>query len=222
MPPPRGKGAQQERLGHQHDELAEQRQRPAFTWVNQEIGATFDNSAIGRTININGTAIAHSLAFTGTGYQFNGGALTVTAGGITADESVAINSHRHRRAPQAWTVAAGKTLTVWSIHTVISDLTLNGAGNTMITGSVDGGGAANFEARPAGRIIQNGPGSLTFTAAASCADTIVYNGGTLSLSMTGTNFSGGLDLAAPCCCRSAPAARFPAARWRTARWASAP
>ena len=56
---------------------------------------------------------------------------------------------------------------------------------------------SQFGGRPAGRIIQNGPGSLTFTSAASCADTIVYNGGTLSLNMTGTNFSGGLDLAAP-------------------------
>ena len=64
----------------------------AFTWVNQEIGATFDNTAVQHTIRISGTAIAHSLTFTGTGYSINGGALTVTAGGITANENVTINS----------------------------------------------------------------------------------------------------------------------------------
>ena len=120
----------------------------AFTWVNQEVGATFDNTATQRTIRISGTAIAHSLTFTGTGYSINGGALTVTAGGITANQSVTINSPLTVGAPQAWTVAPGKNLTAWSIHTVISDLTLNGAGSTIITGSVDGGGAANLEGAP--------------------------------------------------------------------------
>ena len=170
----------------------------ALTWVNQEIGTTFDNSTASRSIAISGTAIAHSLTFSAgaTGYFFNGGALTVTAGGITTSENVTILSPITIGGPQAWTVAAGKTLTVGSIHTVISNLTLNGAGNTTITGMVDGGGAANLEGQPAGQIIQQGPGTLTLTAAASC-DTIVYSGGTLSLGMTGTNFSGGLDLAGP-------------------------
>ena len=45
-------------------------------------------------------------------------------------------------------MAAGKNLAVWSIHTVISDLTLNGAGSTTITGIVDGGGRANLEGAP--------------------------------------------------------------------------
>jgi autotransporter-associated beta strand protein len=169
----------------------------AFTWVNQEVGATFDGSSSARDINIAGTVIAHSLTFNAPGYELNGGALTVTAGGITANQSVTLNTQLTVGAPQSWTVAAGQNLTAWSIHTVISDLTLNGAGSTTITGNVDGGGAANLEGQPAGRIIQNGPGLLAFTAAASCADTIVYNGGTLALGMTGTNFSGSLDLAGP-------------------------
>ena len=171
----------------------------AFTWVNQEIGATFDGTATRRSIAISGTAIAHSLTFStgGTGYFFNGGALTVTAGGITANENVTILSPITIGAPQAWTVAAGKTLTVGAIHTIISDLTLNSAGNMTITGNVDGGGAANLEGQPAGSIIQAGPGLLTFTAAASCARPIVFQGGTLALGMTGTNFSGGFDLAGP-------------------------
>ena len=51
-----------------------------------------------------------------------------------------------------------------------------------------------------------------FTAAASCADTIVWQGGTLVAGHDGGNFSGGLDLNGPLL-KSAPAARFPAARW---------
>ena len=103
----------------------------------------------------------------------------MTAGGITANQNVSISSPLTVGAPQSWTPAAGTTLTVGAIHTIISDLTLNGAGNTTITGSVDGGGAANSEGAPAGRIIQAGPGLLTFTSAASCADTIMFHGGTL-------------------------------------------
>ena len=55
-------------------------------------------------------------------------------------------------------MAPGKNLTVWSVHTVISDLTLNGAGNTTITGMVDGGGAANAEARARGQAHPERPG----------------------------------------------------------------
>jgi autotransporter-associated beta strand protein len=169
----------------------------AFTWVNQEVGATFDDTSNQRTIRISGTTIAHSLTFTGTGYSISGGALTVTAGGITANQSVTINSPVTVGAPQTWTVAAGQNLTVWGIHTVISDLTINAAGTVSISGSVDGGGVANLEGAAAGRIIQSGPGPLTFTSQASCADTVVWEGGTLSLGMTGSNFTGGLDLNGP-------------------------
>ncbi len=169
----------------------------AFTWVNQEVGATFDDTAAQRTIRISGTAIAHSLTFTSTGYSISGGALTVTAGGITANQSVTINSPVFVGAPQTWTVAAGQNLTLWSVHTVISDLTLNAAGTVSISGSVDGGGVANLEGAAAGRIIQSGPGLLAFNPTACCADTVVWQGGTLSLGMTGSNFSGGLDLAGP-------------------------
>ncbi len=167
----------------------------AFTWVNQEVGAVFDSTSPSskRSITISGTAIAHGLTFStaGTGYSFSGGALTVTAGGITASESVTFNSPITVGAPQSWTVAAGKTLTVGAIHTVISDVTFNGAGSATITGAVDGGGVANAEGAPAGRLVQDGPGTVTFTAAASCADNIIFYGGTLSIAMTGDNFTGG-------------------------------
>ena len=63
-----------------------------FTWVNQEVGAIFDSTASHRTITISGTAIAHALTFNATGYSIGSGNLTVTAGGITANDSVSITS----------------------------------------------------------------------------------------------------------------------------------
>ena len=71
----------------------------AFTWVNQEVGAIFDNTGANHAITINGTAIAHALTVSGTGYSFSGGSLTVTAGGITANNSFTINAPGHRGGP---------------------------------------------------------------------------------------------------------------------------
>ena len=107
-----------------------------------------------------------------------------------------------------------------SIHTIISDLTINSSGSVVITGTVNGGGAINTEGAAAGRLILGSSGSLTFTSAAACATDIVDYGGTLANSMTGTKFSGGI-LFAKACSRSAPAARSPAARSPTARWGAA-
>jgi autotransporter-associated beta strand protein len=163
----------------------------AFTWVNQEVGAIFDTTTSHRTITISGTAIAHALTFNATGYSIGGGNLTVTAGGITANDSVSITSPITVGAPQTWTVASGQTLTVGAIHTVISDLTFAGSGATTISGAVNGGGVLNSFGTPAGRLIVDGPGTLSFTAAASCADNIIFNGGTLTMAMTGDAFTGG-------------------------------
>ena len=65
----------------------------AYSWVNQETAAVF-NASPNNNITISGPAIAHGLTFNSgdTGYVFSGGSLTITAGGITADESVTINS----------------------------------------------------------------------------------------------------------------------------------
>ena len=117
----------------------------AYKWVNQETAATFDATGTNRTISISGTAIAHGLTFSAgaTDYSFTGGGLTVTVGGITAQESVTIDSPITIGGPQSWNVTSGKTLTVGAVHTVISDLTINGAGNTVISGAIDGGGVIN-------------------------------------------------------------------------------
>ena len=63
-------------------------------WVNQKTAATFDATANNRTIAIINPVIAHQLIFNASGYSLNNysnGALTVTAGGIQANQSVTIN-----------------------------------------------------------------------------------------------------------------------------------
>ena len=154
----------------------------AFTWVNQEVAATFDNTGGNRAITINGTAIAHALTVSGTGYSFSGGSLTVTAGGITANNSFAINAPVTVGAPQTWLTAAGQTLTInGDVHTVISTLTVNGAGNTYISGMIDGGGAINSEGAPAGNLIKNGAGTLSICGPSNYQSAITINAGTLNL-----------------------------------------
>lgn len=89
------------------------------------------STSTAKGITISGPAIAHSLTFNSgaTGYSFSGGSLTVTAGGISANESVTIGSPVTIGAPQTWTTAAGKTLTVnGNVSTIISTLTIAGAG----------------------------------------------------------------------------------------------
>jgi len=114
----------------------------AYAWENQETAATFGGA--GGAVTIDGTAIAHGVTINSTGYTFSGGALTVTAGGITANESTTINAPVTVGAPQTWTVATGKTLTVnGDLHTVISDLTISGNATVTVSGSVDGGGVIN-------------------------------------------------------------------------------
>ena len=115
-------------------------------------------------MSLSGTVIAHgvTIASGATGYVFNGvnnGALTVTGGGITAHESVAFNVPVTIGAPQTWTIDSGKNLTVGGIHTIISNLTINAAGNVYVNGAIDGGGALNASGAA--------PGSITFSGAGS-------------------------------------------------------
>ncbi len=161
-------------------------------WVNQETWATFDNSASNRTVSIINTVIAHQLTFgtvtTGTGnYTLNngsGGSLTVTAGGIQANESATINVPVTVGAPQTWTTASGKTLNVsGALHTIISNLTIDGAGTTIIGGPIDGGGILNTVGGDApGNLIKTGTGTLTLSGATSnYPATITVSAGMLSL-----------------------------------------
>jgi autotransporter-associated beta strand protein len=136
-----------------------------YQWANQETQANFTSSATRRTITISGSAIAHGLNFSATGYSISSGSLTVTGGGIVASESVTINSPVYIGAPQSWNVSAGKTLSITGpLHTVISDLTFSGAGDTTISSTIDGGGVINLVggAKPGG-LIQAGAGTVTLS-----------------------------------------------------------
>jgi autotransporter-associated beta strand protein len=143
-----------------------------YSWENKETAAIFAGTGGTTTVALSGTIIAHSLAFqplgTGSaGYSLSGGALTVTAGGITARESATIDSPLTVGGPQTWTVAAGKTLTLGtSIHTVISTLTVAGQGDTTILGAVDGGGTINALGAPAGGWLLTSSGTLSLAGAA--------------------------------------------------------
>ena len=171
-----------------------------YAWQNQETAATFAGTS--GTVTISWAAIAHSMTISSAGYLFSDGSLTVTCGGITANQSVTINSAVYIGGSQSWNVAAGKTLTVnGPLHTIISDLTFSGAGNTLVTGQLDGGGVLNIYggAKPGG-LIQSGAGAVTLNNTLDFAGDITANtgAGPLNLLPTGGgsiafsgNFPGG-------------------------------
>jgi autotransporter-associated beta strand protein len=154
----------------------------AYAWENKETSATFGGT--GGAVTISGTAIAHGLTINSgsTGYSFTGGALTVTGGGITANETVSINSPVTVGSPQSWTVASGKTLNVNNaVHTVISNLTITGSGNTTISGPIDGGGIINIYGGAApGNITKSGSGTLTLSGASYYTGRIAASAGTIN------------------------------------------
>ena len=156
----------------------------AYSWVNQETTAVF-NASPNNNVAISGPAIAHGLTISSgaTGYTFSGDSLTVTAGGIFAGESVTVNSPVTIGAPQAWTTAAGKTLTVnGNVSTIVSTLTVAGPGTTVINGVVDDGGAM---LGIGGGLTLSGPGTLNLTAANTYTNLTSVAGGALTLSGSG-------------------------------------
>lgn len=158
----------------------------AAVWQRETL-AVFN--AAGSTVAIDGTVIVHGLEFNAgaTGYAFSGGSLTVTGGGIVAQESVMINAPVTIGAPQTWSVAAGKTLTIANdVHTVISTLTIDGEGDTYIVGAIDGGGVINSLGAAAGDLVKNGTGVLTLAGANTYASDTTINAGTLILASTGS------------------------------------
>jgi autotransporter-associated beta strand protein len=153
-------------------------------WVNTENQATFDATATSRSITIINPVVTHGLVFNADGYTLNkflSGALTVTAGGIQANQSVTIKTAVTVGAPQTWTTAAGMTLNLTdSVHTVISNLTIGGDGNTTIGGSIDGGGVINTAGGAApGTITKTGAGTLKLTGAATYSVPLTVSAGTL-------------------------------------------
>ncbi len=147
------------------------------TWGNGENQAVF--SAAGGTITVGSYTSAHGLTFDAgaTGYSFTGGPLIVTGSGISVAESVTINSALTVGAPQTWTVASGKQLTVsGSLNLNISPLTITGGGTTQIGGPIHDastdpllGGAWTG---PVGTLTMDGSGLLILSGSNT------YSGGT--------------------------------------------
>ena len=131
-------------LRHQR-QLVEQLDRPAFTWVNQELQAIFDNTGSNRAITVSGTVIAHGLTFSTParpGYSFTGGSLTVTAGRHHGERKRHLQFARLHRRPAIWNVASGKTLTVngAAAHDHQRLTFSRRRQRTIIGGPIDGGG----------------------------------------------------------------------------------
>ena len=67
------------------------------------------------------------------------------------------------------------------MHTIISDLTIDGSGNTVITGPIDGGGMANiYGGAAAGNLIKNGTGMLTLSGASNYTGNITASSGVVN------------------------------------------
>jgi autotransporter-associated beta strand protein len=157
----------------------------AYSWKSEETAATFANT--GGSITISGSVSAHGMTVNSTGYIFTGGSLTVTAGGIQANQNVTINSPVTIGAPQTWTTVSGATLNVTgALHTIISDLTVDGGGTTIIRGAIDGGGVINtYGGAAPGNLIKNGGGTLTLTGSSNYSGSITVNAGSLNLAPPG-------------------------------------
>jgi autotransporter-associated beta strand protein len=170
-----------------------------FQWVNHEIKAIFDSSGANRSITVNGKVIVHGMDITSTGYSIAANAnssLTVTSGGIAVNENALISSPLYIGGPQTWLITTGKTFTInGPLHTVISNTTIEGSGNVVISGAIDGGGYINSIAdggsqstatgeKPGG-IIKNSTGTLTLSGASNFAGDIAVNNGTLTLNASG-------------------------------------
>jgi autotransporter-associated beta strand protein len=143
-------------------------------WRNGEDAAVFAAGGIACPVTITGTISAHSLTFNAgaTGYTFTGGTLIVTAGGISTQENLTINSPLIIGAPQQWSVAAGKTLTIGgNVNTNFSSLTVAGAGNTDINSPINGRGG----------LSKTGGGVLTLAASNSFSGNTAILEGTLKL-----------------------------------------
>jgi fibronectin-binding autotransporter adhesin len=150
-------------------------------WQNQETLAVFN--AAGSTVTLSGTVIAHGLNVAGAGYRFNGGSLTVTGDGISTTQDVTFSAPVTVGAPQTWTIAAGKAMTVsGAVHTVVSDLTLANSGTLSLTGGIDGGGVINAQGAAPGSILHAGSGTLYITGATNSTTNLVVSAGTVSFS----------------------------------------
>jgi autotransporter-associated beta strand protein len=139
-----------------------------FTWNNGGVGATFNSPAPSGSIPIVGEIYTYGVIVNADGYSFTAGSssdlLETLGGGIVANGNTTINCPIVVGDIQSWNVAAGKTLTVGTVHVFFSDLTISGDGTVTVAGPVDSGSSLlTTNVPPPGTITYTGTGGLYFT-----------------------------------------------------------
>ncbi len=162
------------------------------TWSNGEDAAVFDGA--GGTITLSSGLFVNGVTFKTAGYSLSGGSLTVTGGGITAQESATIDSAITLGGSQTWNVAAGKTLTVNStVYEHVSGMTINCAGDVILNG-----GVSDVRSNPllAGLLTgyqtgltKSGTGTLTLNTSCTYFGTTTLAAGTLAIGKEGVTLA---------------------------------
>ena len=75
------------------------------------------------------------------------------------------------------------------LHTIISSLTIAGSGDTVIGGSIDGGGSLNSTGAAPGTITKSGTGILHFTGVGKTYAAPLSASGTISFEQSGSTAS---------------------------------
>jgi fibronectin-binding autotransporter adhesin len=167
------------------------------TWRNGEDAAVFEGGGETYTVDVDYNVSAHAVTFNSgaSGYSFSGGALTVTNGGMTVNENVAMNTGITVGAAQTWTIAGGKTLTASNINTHISALTVNCAGNMIVNGAIrDVRSDSRWDGlltSSSGSLTKSGAGTLTFRGNNTYTGDTAITQGTITLGETVAGLSEG-------------------------------
>jgi fibronectin-binding autotransporter adhesin len=109
-------------------------------WNNGGYSAAFNASSSGNSmISVSNGINAYGLTIgpNATGYSFTGGTLTVGNGGISANESVVINSSVNVGGLQTWSVATDRVQTLSGpINLSIQTLNISNGGTTTVSGII--------------------------------------------------------------------------------------
>lgn len=115
---------------------------PLNTWnttdANWDAGVVWTNGnqavfdGVGETVTVGSVSTA-GLTIRASGYQLSGGTIT-SAGAISAEQSVGIQSNVALAAAQSWNVAANQTLTLSGTISGSAALTYGGTGDYLISG----------------------------------------------------------------------------------------
>ena len=148
------------------------------TSAPQTLGQSFSiNSLTFNSLNGSGTTISDDVNHDTLSIAAAAGAYSAGTGIVVASGSGAntINAPLTLGGPQSWTNNSSNLLTIGGAVTNGGNLlTVAGSGHTAISGAINGGGG----------LTQNGPGTLTLSAANTYSGVTTVSGGTLQVSNT--------------------------------------